>query len=183
MNSLASEYLGTTIRRLKYYRHLGEQAFSQLEAKDFHTRPSSSSNSIAMIIQHVSGNMLSRWTNFLTEDGEKEWRRRDEEFEPHNYSHAELIEMWNKGWDCFIGTLESLKKEDLLKTIYIRKEPLSAIDAINRQLAHYPYHVGQILYIAKQIKNSDWKSLSIEKGGSKAYEQGDGIKDPAKKFS
>jgi hypothetical protein len=183
MNSLAAEYLGTAIRRLKYYRFLGEQAFSQLEEKDFHIQPSSASNSIAMIIQHVSGNMLSRWTNFLTEDGEKEWRRRDEEFEPHHHTYAELMDMWNKGWDCFIGTLESLKEEDLLKTIYIRKEPLSAIDAINRQLAHYPYHIGQILYIAKQIKNTDWKSLSIEKGASKAYEHGEGIKDPAKKFS
>lgn len=183
MNSLATEYLETVIRRLKYYRHLGEQAFSQLEEKDFTVQPSSASNSIAMIIQHMSGNMLSRWTNFLTEDGEKEWRRRDEEFERHEYSQEQLTEMWNKGWDCFIGTLESLKEEDLLKTIYIRKEPLSAIDAINRQLAHYPYHVGQILYIAKQLKDSGWKSLSIEKGGSKAYEHGEGIKDPAKKFS
>lgn len=183
MNSLATEYLETVIRRLKYYRHLGEQAFSQLEEKDFTVQPSSASNSIAMIIQHMSGNMLSRWTNFLTEDGEKEWRRRDEEFERHEYSQGQLTEMWNKGWDCFIGTLESLKEEDLLKTIYIRKEPLSAIDAINRQLAHYPYHVGQILYIAKQLKDSGWKSLSIEKGGSKAYEHGEGIKDPAKKFS
>lgn len=182
MNSLASEYLSTTIRRLKYYRHLGDQAFAQLQEKDFHYRPSSASNSIAIIIQHMSGNMLSRWTNFLTEDGEKEWRSRDAEFEVHDFTAAQLIEMWNKGWDCFIDALESLKEDDLLKTVYIRQEPLLVVDAINRQLAHYPYHVGQILFVAKEITNDAWKSLSIEKGGSKAYEQGDGIKDPAKGF-
>ena len=182
MNSFASEYLSTTIRRLKYYRHLGEQALAQLQEKDFHYKPSSASNSIAIIIQHMSGNMLSRWTNFLSEDGEKEWRSRDAEFEMHDFTAAQLIEMWNIGWDCFIDALESLKEDDLLKTVYIRKEPLSVVDAINRQLAHFPYHVGQILFAAKEIKDDAWKSLSIEKGGSKTYEQGDGIKDPAKGF-
>ena len=108
MNSFASEYLSTTIRRLKYYRHLGEQALAQLQEKDFHYKPSSASNSIAIIIQHMSGNMLSRWTNFLSEDGEKEWRSRDAEFEMHDFTAAQLIEMWTKGWDCFSDALESL---------------------------------------------------------------------------
>lgn len=180
--NLGEEFLATTIRRLKYYKELGEKTFEQLEDKDFHQLPSSESNSIAVIIQHISGNMLSRWTNFLTEDGEKEWRRRDGEFEIHSYSRQQLIDLWNKGWDCFLNTLGSLKADDLLKTVYIREESLSAIDAINRQLAHYPYHIGQIVYIGRIIKNESWKNLSIPKGTSGQYNKGDHLKDPARKF-
>jgi hypothetical protein len=124
--------------------------------------------------------MLSRFTNFLTEDGEKEWRQRDAEFENQHYNRAQLMELWEKGWNCLLQTLESLHPDDLLKTVYIRKEPLTAIDAINRQLAHYPLHIGQLLFIGKLIKNENWKSLSIAKGKSKAYNDGEGIKDPAK---
>jgi hypothetical protein len=183
MNNLSEEYLSTVIRRLKYYKELGERTFEQMEEKDFHWQPSSESNSIAVIIQHLAGNMLSRWTNFLTEDGEKGWRDRDEEFEVHNYSRQQLVDLWNKGWSCFLEALNSLKEGDLLKTISIRDESLSVIDAINRQLAHYPYHIGQIVYIGRLIKNEDWKSLSIPKKGSQHYNQGDHLKDPAKKFS
>jgi hypothetical protein len=180
--NLGEEYLATVIRRLKYYKQLGEKTFEQLDEKDFHWQPSSESNSIAVIIQHVSGNMLSRWTNFLTEDGEKEWRERDDEFEIHQYSRRQLMEIWNKGWDCLFDTLNSLKPDDLVKTVYIRKEQLSAVDAINRQLAHYPYHIGQILYIGRMIKNESWKNLSIPKGTSQRYNQDTQPKDPAKKF-
>lgn len=183
MNSLGTEYLITAIRRLKYYRHLAEQAFEQLEDNDFHFQPSPAApNSIAIIIQHLSGNMLSRWTNFLTEDGEKSWRKRDDEFEIHAYSRAKLMDLWKSGWDCFITALESLHESDLLKNIYIREETLTVIDAINRQLAHYPYHVGQILYIGKIIKGENWKSLSIPKGDSQVYNASSEVKDPAKKF-
>jgi hypothetical protein len=180
-SSLGAEYLQTAIRRLRYYKLLGEKTFEQLTDADFHFAPNEASNSIAVIIQHVSGNMLSRWTNFLTEDGEKAWRNRDEEFEVHHYSKQQLLELWEKGWQCFLNALTSLTENDLLKTIYIREEPLLVIDAINRQLAHYPYHVGQILYIGKQIKDANWQSQSIEKGQSDAYNKSDGIKDPAKK--
>jgi hypothetical protein len=179
--SLGTEYLQTAIRRLRYYKGLGEKTFEQLADADMHFKPNETSNSIAVIIQHVAGNMLSRWTNFLTEDGEKSWRRRDEEFEVHEYSKQQLLELWEKGWDCFLNALTSLTENDLLKTVYIREEPLLVIDAINRQLAHYPYHVGQILYIAKIIKDAAWQSLSIEKGKSEAYNKSDGVKDPAKK--
>jgi hypothetical protein len=182
MNTLGNEYLDTIIRRLKYYKHLAEQPFNQLEEKDFHFQPSSESNSIAVIVQHVSGNMLSRWTNLLTEDGEKEWRHRDDEFNIHRYSKQQIIELWDKGWDCFISALQSLKADDLLKTVYIRKESLSVIDAINRQLAHYPHHIGQILYIGKIIKNENWKNLSVPKGESQTYYITEAVKDPAKKF-
>lgn len=179
--SLGTEYLQTTIRRLRYYKFLGEKTFGQLTDADFHYVPNETSNSIAVIIQHVSGNMLSRWTNFLTEDGEKAWRQRDAEFVVHDQTKQQILEMWENGWQCFLNALTALTENDLLKTIYIREEPLLVIDAINRQLAHYPYHVGQILYIAKLIKGSGWQSLSIEKGKSEAYNKSDGIKDPAKK--
>jgi len=177
--SLGAEYLQTAIKRLRYYKLLGEKTFEQLSDADFHYTPNAGSNSIAVIVQHVSGNMLSRWTNFLTEDGEKEWRSRDEEFEVHNYSKQQLTEMWEKGWACFLNSLSSLTEDDLLKTVYIRRDPLTVIDAINRQLAHYPYHVGQILYIGKIVKGADWQSLSIEKGKSEAFNKSEGMKDPA----
>ena len=179
--TLGTEYLQTTIKRLRYYKGLGEKTFEQLTDADLHFRPNDASNSIAVIIQHISGNMLSRWTNFLTEDGEKSWRHRDEEFEVHNYSKQQLLDLWEQGWSCFLNALTALTENDLLKTIYIREEPLLVIDAINRQLAHYPYHVGQILYIGKIIKDKGWQSLSIEKGKSEAYNKSEGIKDPAKK--
>jgi len=182
MSSIGKEYLDTAIRRLRYYKHLAEQAFGQLEEKDFHFIPSSESNSIAVIVQHMAGNMLSRWTNFLTEDGEKEWRHRDDEFEIHSYTKPQLLELWEKGWTCFINTLQSLQEDDLLKIVYIRKEPLTVIDAINRQLAHYPHHIGQILYAGKIIRNENWKSLSIPKGHSENYNKNEAIKDPAKKY-
>ena len=180
--SLGKEYLSTVIKRLRYYKELGEKTFEQLEEKDFHFMPASESNSIAVIVQHLTGNMLSRFTNFLTEDGEKEWRQRDDEFEVHNYSRLQIIDLWNKGWKCCFDTLESLSEDDLLKTIYIRREPLSVVDAINRQLAHYPYHIGQLIYIGRMIRNKDWKSLSIPKGQSVIFNAGDHIKDPAKKY-
>jgi len=182
MNTLGKEYLDTTIRRLKYYKDLAEKAFGQLNDADLHFRPNEESNSIAIIIQHIYGNMLSRWTNFLTEDGEKEWRQRDEEFEIHLLSKQQLLELWEKGWACFFNTLVSLTEDDLLKTVHIRSEPLSVIDAINRQLAHYPHHIGQILYIGKMIKNKEWKNLSIPRKQSQQYNNADSIKDPAKKF-
>lgn len=180
--SLGKEYLSAVIKRLKYYKELGEKTFEQLEERDFHFLPTSESNSIAVIVQHLTGNMLSRFTNFLTEDGEKEWRQRDDEFEIHELSGRQVIDLWNKGWQCCLDALESLTENDLLTIIYIRKEPLTVVDAINRQLAHYPYHIGQIIYIGRMIKNKDWKNLSIPKGQSLQYSSGDQLKDPAKKY-
>src|ERR1700722_5530398 len=161
--SLGKTYLDSVITKMTAYKVLGDKTFEQLDDKDFHYSPNEESNSIAIIVQHVSGNMLSRWTNFLTEDGEKEWRQRDDEFEVHQFSKQQIIDIWNKGWQCMFDALRSLIDEDLMKTIIIRNEPMSAIDAINRQLAHYPYHVGQIVYIGKILKNQDWKNLSVPK--------------------
>jgi hypothetical protein len=182
MSSISKDYLQTLINRLKYYKDLGDRTFDQLEEMDFHFALNEDSNSIAMIIKHIAGNMLSRWTNFLTEDGEKEWRDRDREFEESDDSKGSLIELWNRGWECFLAAIGPLKKKDLKKTIYIRQEPLTVIDAINRQLAHYPYHIGQIIYIGKIIKGKNWKNLSIPKGGSASYNNSDSLKDPAKKY-
>jgi hypothetical protein len=171
MEQLGKEFLRSTIKRLKYYKELGESTFAQVDDDAFHWQLNPTSNSIAVIIQHMAGNMLSRWTNFLTEDGEKEWRNRDEEFEVHTMNRSELLSLWEKGWNCFLTTLESLNETDLLKTVHIRQEPLIVIDAINRQFAHYPYHVGQIVYIGKLILDENWKSLSIPKGNSEAYNE------------
>src|SRR5882724_10733080 len=151
--SLGAAYLETVIKRLKYYKQLADKTFEQLSDSELHHTPNEASNSIAVIVQHMSGNMLSRWTDFLTSDGEKEWRNRDDEFDVHSYSKKQILEMWEQGWTCMLDTLTSLKEGDLLKTVQIRKEPLLVIDAINRQLAHYPYHIGQIIYAGKLIKN------------------------------
>jgi hypothetical protein len=167
--SFESGFLKDTIKRFKYYKELGDNTFAQLEEKDFFYQPTAESNTIAVIIQHMYGNMLSRWTNFLTEDGEKEWRKRDAEFEHTSMSKEDLLSFWNEGWNCLLKTLQTLQSEDLMKTVTIRTEPLTVYDAILRQLAHYPYHVGQIVYIGRMIKDSAWQSLSIPKGGSKSY--------------
>jgi hypothetical protein len=166
---IEEQYLLSIIKRFKEYKALGDKTFAQLNSEDFYFKPNASSNSIAIIIQHLHGNMLSRWTGFLTEDGEKEWRKRDEEFEEKNISINALLELWNHGWKVFSDTLESLKKEDLAKTITIRSQSLLVIDAINRQLAHYSYHIGQIIYLGRWMKEEAWQSLSIPKGASEDF--------------
>ena len=167
--STGNFFLQSAIKRLSYYKELGDKTFEQLTEIDLHFRPNAESNSIAIIIQHVTGNMLSRWTDFLTSDGEKECRNRDAEFEEQNLPKQQLVALWQKGWDCCLNTLNSLTEDDLMKTIYIRSEGLLVVDAINRQLAHYPYHVGQVIYLAKIIKNDGWQNLSIAKGNSEQY--------------
>jgi hypothetical protein len=182
MSSFTKEFKSCIISRLKYYKELGDKTFEQLSDLDFHYQPNAASNSIALIIQHLHGNMLSRWTNFLKEDGEKDWRQRDEEFVIHDYTKYQLLQLWDAGWECFLNALESLKKKDFSKTIYIRNEPLSVTDAIIRQTAHYPYHIGQIVYLGKMIKIETWKNLSIPKGESASYNKSQLIKDPAQNF-
>jgi len=166
MDSAGTIFLQSAIKRISYYKDLGDKTLAVLTDAHFHFQPNEESNSIAAIIGHVSGNMLSRWTDFLTTDGEKEWRNRDGEFVPKEVSKEQLIALWEKAWDCCLGAIEMLTPGDLQKNIYIRGEALSVIDAINRQLAHYPYHVGQIIYIAKMIKNTEWVSLSIARNKS-----------------
>jgi hypothetical protein len=169
-------YLKSMTKRFKFYKDLGDKTFEQLHEDDFDFLSAEECNSIAMIIQHLYGNMLSRWTDFLTTDGEKEWRQRDAEFEKSGLSKEQLIDLWEKGWNCVFETLSDLRTKDLKKTITIRDEKLSVVDAINRQLAHYAYHVGQIIYAAKIIRNKEWKNLSVPKNQSAAFN--DAMKNP-----
>jgi uncharacterized damage-inducible protein DinB len=162
-------YLNSVISRFGEYKKLGDKAIAQLSDDECHYAPNEGSNSVAIIIRHMHGNMMSRWTNFLSEDGEKPWRRRDAEFEPQPDSKDALLSLWNEGWATVLDTLRSLRETDLSHTITIRTQPLTVIDAINRQLAHYGGHVGQIVYLAKWMKNLAWKSLSIPKGESQSY--------------
>ncbi|WP_433829376.1 DUF1572 family protein [Flavobacterium anhuiense] len=162
-------YLESVKKQFLYYKMLGEKAMDQLEPDQLFTSVNEDTNSIATIVKHISGNMLSRWTDFLTTDGEKEWRNRDAEFENDLQSKGVVLELWNKGWNCLENALESLKPDQLSDIIYIRNEGHTVIEAINRQLAHYPYHVGQIVFYAKQLKNSEWNSLSIPKNKSGNY--------------
>jgi Protein of unknown function (DUF1572) len=162
-------YLDSIKKQFHYYKTLGEKAIEQLEPEQLFVSLNSDTNSIATIVKHLAGNMLSRWTDFLTTDGEKVWRHRDEEFENDLLSKEAVLVLWNKGWDCFFEAINSLKPEQLTTIIYIRNEGHTVIEAINRQLAHYPYHVGQIIFYAKQLKNKDWESLSIPKNKSKSY--------------
>ena len=166
---MSANYLDSIKRQFLYYKDLGEKAIEQIPEEKLLWQFNAESNSIATIVKHLSGNMISRWTDFLTSDGEKEWRNRDGEFENDIKSKAELIAVWNKGWDCFFNTINSLTENDLQKIIYIRNQGHTVMEAINRQLAHYPYHIGQIVFIAKMIKNEDWQSLSIPRNKSGDY--------------
>ncbi len=172
MNSLfrgTGVFLASAIKRFSYYKELGDKTLAQLSEQEFHFAPSGESNTIAVIIQHMHGNMLSRWTNFLQEDGEKEWRKRDAEFIDQNFNKVQLLKLWEEGWNCFLEAVKPLSAADFEKTIFIRSQPLSVIDTINRQLAHYPYHVGQIIFVAKILKNKNWQNLSVPKGRSSEY--------------
>ncbi|MGL4630712.1 MAG: DUF1572 domain-containing protein [Leadbetterella sp.] len=168
---MIADYLSSTIKQFEYYKMLGEKTFAQLSDAQLFEQYNTESNSIAIIVKHLSGNMLSRWTDFLATDGEKEWRERDKEFDNDLVSREELLVKWNQGWVCLLDALKSLKQEDLSKLIYIRNQGHTVLEAINRQLAHYPYHVGQIVFIGKMLKNENWGSLSIPKGNSKEYNQ------------
>lgn len=161
-----ANFLKNAIQQFRDYKLLAEKTFEQLKDDEFHYQPNEATNSVAINITHLHGNMLSRWTNFLTEDGEKEWRKRDDEFETYSYSGERLLELWEEGWQAVFTAVESLQAADLEKIIYIRSQPLSVIDAIHRQLTHYAYHVGQIVMLGKCIKGNEWQSLSIAKGQS-----------------
>lgn len=162
-------FLKSAIQQFHDYKLLAEKTFAQITDADFHYQPNEITNSIAINITHLHGNMLSRWTNFLTEDGEKEWRKRDDEFETHQYTREKILQLWEEGWQTLFQALESLAAADLEKIIYIRTKPLAVIDAIHRQLTHYSYHVGQIVMLGKIIKGPEWQSLSIPKGQSAVF--------------
>jgi hypothetical protein len=166
-----NSFIDSVLKQFKYYKGLGDKTFEQLNFDEMQWQSDENSNSIAIIVKHLAGNMLSRWTNFLNEDGEKEWRHRDDEFLNTFNSKEEIIATWESGWFCFFNAIQSINEEDLNRIIYIRNQGHTVTEAINRQLSHYPYHVGQIVFIGKLIKGSDWITLSIPKGDSSKYNQ------------
>lgn len=166
---MENNFLSSAIKQFEYYKLLGEKTFSQLEAEKLFWQYNAESNSIATIVKHLHGNMLSRWTEFLTTDGEKEWRNRDAEFENDIQTKEKILELWNKGWQCLFEAIKALSDEDLSKIIYIRNQGQTVTEAINRQLCHYSYHVGQIVFVGKMICNESWQSLSIPKGSSQQF--------------
>lgn len=168
---LGNEYLKIVRERFESVKDLGDKTINQLSEKDIHWKLNKASNSIAIIAKHLSGNMISRWSDFLTTDGEKSFRNRDQEFEDDVSSKQEMITIWEKGWKTLLDTLNGLENQDLLKNITIRGERHTVLEAIERQMAHYSYHVGQIVYIGKQLKDESWETLSIPKGKSEEYLQ------------
>lgn len=162
-------YLNSVVKQFKYYKMLGEKAMEQLQEEQLFWQHNEESNSIAILVNHITGNMLSRFTEFLTADGEKPWRNRDAEFTNPFNNKEELINRWNEGWACLLKTLEHLTDADLERVVYIRNDGHTVVEAINRQLAHYPYHIGQMVFIAKMLKNEDWQTLSIARNKSADY--------------
>ncbi len=164
-----STYLSSIRKQFEYYKLLGDKSIAQLDEAELFWQYNDSSNSIVVIVNHLWGNMLSRWTDFLTTDGEKEWRDRDAEFEDIIKTREELLEKWEAGWICLFTALDSINDSQIEDIIYIRNIGHSITEAINRQLAHYAYHIGQITYIARMIRDQEWQSLSIPKGESRSY--------------
>ena len=160
---MEDNYIKSAKKQFEKYKALGEKTFKQLSDDKLFWKYNEESNSIGTIVKHMWGNMLSRWTDFLTTDGEKEWRERDAEFENDIQTREDLLEKWNLGWACLFKAMDSLTENDLRREVSIRKESLTVMDAIQRQLTHYAYHVGQIVYIGKMICNENWTSLSIPK--------------------
>lgn len=165
-------YLISVRKQYQYYKGLGEKAMNQLNEEQLFWQYNEESNSIAVLVNHIAGNMLSRFTDFLTSDGEKPWRNRDEEFVNRFKNKEELVAYWNKGWECLFQTMDQLANEDLERIVYIRNEGHTIVEALNRQLAHYPYHIGQIVFIAKMLKDGQWQTLSIARNKSVEYNQG-----------
>lgn len=168
---MIQEYLENITVQFKSYKEVADKTIAQLEEKDLHWKYNQESNSIASIIIHMSENMLSRWTDFFITDGEKDWRNRDAEFEAHDLSKKELVEAWEKGWNCLFSALNSLNEENFNQPILIRNKQVKLIESITRQIAHFPYHIGQIAYVGKMILNDKWQTASIAKGKSKEFIQ------------
>lgn len=164
-------YLPSVIKQFEYNKSLGDKTFSQLTKKQLFWQYNDESNSVATIVKHISGNMLSRWTNFLTEDGEKSWRNRDLEFVNSYNSKEEMIADWEKGWQCLFDNLHKITNKNKNTIVYIRNQGHTITEAINRQLCHYSYHIGQVVVIGKMALNADWKTLSIAKNASKKYNE------------
>jgi hypothetical protein len=170
MIDAATHYLDEAHRQMRGHKRLAEGAMAQLKDDELFIALDAESNSIAVIVKHMAGNMRSRFTNFLTSDGEKPDRDRDREFGLNSTTtRADLTKWWEQGWALVFAAIEALKPEDVMRTVTIRSEPHTVLQAINRQIAHYAYHTGQIVFLAKHIRSSKWKTLSIPRGKSEDY--------------
>jgi hypothetical protein len=167
--NVSSHYLEEVRRQFHGHKRLGEGAMAQMNDEEFFITLDPESNSIALIVKHLAGNMRSRFTDFLTTDGEKPDRNRDQEFEVGELSRPELMLRWEEGWNVVFGAIDGLKADDLMRTVTIRQQPHTVLQALNRQLAHYAYHVGQIVFLAKHLRSNDWKSLSVPRGQSEQF--------------
>jgi Protein of unknown function (DUF1572) len=171
-DSPASLYLTDVVDQFRKLKQLGDLALAQVRDKDLFAALDPEANSLAVLIQHMAGNMRSRWTDFLQSDGEKPNRDRDSEFEVTTGTTREaLLDRWEEGWRCLFQALTALDEEDLGMTVLIRAEPHSVIKAINRQLTHYGYHVGQMVFLAKHFASETWQSLSVPRGGSRRFNE------------
>ena len=168
-HEFTTDYVKDSISLFRYYKKLGDGALEQTPDDALHTMLDAESNSIATIVKHMTGNMRSRWTDFLTTDGEKPDRHRDTEFETPPKTRAEIVALWEGNWKLVFDALESLTESDLGRTVPIRKEPHSVMQAINRQLGHYAYHVGQLAYLAKHFAGPNWKTLTVPRRQSAEY--------------
>ncbi|MBF8964084.1 DUF1572 domain-containing protein [Pontibacter sp. FD36] len=168
---MKTTYLSSLIKQLEYYKMLGEKAMAQVPDDMLFWQYNAESNSIAVIVNHLAGNMRSRFTDFLTTDGEKPWRNRDAEFENKFTNRAEVMACWESGWQCLLQAVGQLQEEELERIVYIRNDGHTVTEALNRQLAHYPYHIGQIVYLAKMVQDGQWASLSIPRNRSTAYNE------------
>lgn len=169
MNNFYQDYLSDSVQSFRNYKKLAERAFDQVSDEEFFAVIDEESNSIAVIVKHIAGNLHSRWRDFLTTDGEKPDRDRDQEFETIEDTREALLEFWNSGWATLFGSIEPLTEEDFSKTVRIRGEPHTVVEAINRQLTHYSYHIGQIVFLAKHLRSSEWKTLSVPRNRSAQY--------------
>ena len=166
---MPSACIHSITERFRFYKNLGEAALQQIPDNQLHWKFNDSSNSAGVIVKHISGNMISRFTDFLTTDGEKPWRNREHEFEGEGSLRSDLMRRWEEGWQCLFDHIQPLSETDLERIVYIRDEPHTIIEALNRQLGHYAYHIGQLVYLGKMICGDEWRSLSIPKGQSEAY--------------
>ena len=169
-DDLATHYLDEARRQMRGHKHMGEGAMVQLPDEDFFATLDPESNSVAILVKHLAGNMRSRFTDFLTSDGEKPNRFRDTEFElTPATTRADVMKWWEEGWAVVLGAIEALRPEDVMSTVTIRAEPHTVLQAINRQIAHYSYHIGQIVFLAKHLNATGWKSLSVPRNKSAEF--------------
>jgi hypothetical protein len=170
MTDIASHYFEEAGRQFRGHKRMAEGAMSQLRDEDFFVTLDPESNSVAILVKHLAGNMRSRFTDFLTSDGEKPDRFRDREFElGPGTTRADVMKWWEEGWNCVFAAIESLKPEEVMRTVTIRNQPHSVMQAINRQIAHYAQHTGQIVFLCKHLRSSEWKTLSIPRGKSEEH--------------